>query len=55
MTRLHEDLLREFQDFAQTAPAAKCLMERISQRLHEKDGAVQLGRLLSRRSWTPAS
>ena len=36
MTRLHEDLLREFQDFAQTAPAAKSLMERISQRLHEK-------------------
>jgi len=36
MTRLHEDLLREFQDFAQTAPAAKSLMERIAQRLHEK-------------------
>src|ERR1700690_586700 len=36
MTRLHEDLLREFQDFAQTAPAAKSLMEQISQRLHEK-------------------
>jgi hypothetical protein len=25
MTRLHEDLLREFQGFAQTAPAAKSL------------------------------
>jgi hypothetical protein len=31
MTRLREDLLREFQDFAQTAPAAKSLMERISE------------------------
>ena len=36
LTHLHEDLLREFQDFAQTAPAAKSLMERIAQRLHEK-------------------
>jgi putative methionine-R-sulfoxide reductase with GAF domain len=36
MTRLHEDLLREFQDFALTAPAAKSLMERISQLLHER-------------------
>jgi hypothetical protein len=36
MTRLSEDPLREFQDFAQTGPAAKSLMERISQRLHEK-------------------
>ena len=36
MTRLHEDLLREFQDVAQTAPTAKSLMERIAQRLHEK-------------------
>ena len=36
MIRLHEELLREFQEFALTAPTAKSLMERISQRLHEK-------------------
>jgi len=32
----HEELLREFQEFALTAPSATSLMERISQRLHEK-------------------
>jgi hypothetical protein len=37
MTRLHEELLREFEGFAQSAPGAKSLMERISQRLHEKN------------------
>lgn len=32
----HEELLKEFQVFSQTAPNAKSLMEHISQRLHEK-------------------
>jgi len=32
----HEELLREFQDFAKTALTATSLMERIAQRLHEK-------------------
>jgi L-methionine (R)-S-oxide reductase len=36
MTLVHEELLREFQDFARTAPTAKSVMERIAQRLHEK-------------------
>jgi len=36
MNRLHEDLLPDFQQFARIAPTAKSLMERISQRLHEK-------------------
>jgi L-methionine (R)-S-oxide reductase len=36
MTRLHEELLREFQEWSRTAPTPKELMERISQRLHEK-------------------
>jgi len=33
---VHEELLREFQDFAKSAPTAQSVMERISQRLHEK-------------------
>jgi L-methionine (R)-S-oxide reductase len=33
---VHEELLREFQDFAMTAPTAQAVMERIAQRLHEK-------------------
>src|SRR5580704_7175529 len=33
---VHEELLREFQDFALTAPSAQSIMERIAQRLHEK-------------------
>jgi L-methionine (R)-S-oxide reductase len=33
---VHEELLREFRDFALAAPNAKSLMERIGQRLHEK-------------------
>jgi L-methionine (R)-S-oxide reductase len=33
---VHEELLREFQEFAQTAPTAKSVMEHITQRLHEK-------------------
>ncbi len=36
MTPVHEELLREFQDFARSAPTDKAVMERISQRLHEK-------------------
>ncbi len=36
MTAVHEDLLREFQDFAKTALTATPLMERITQRVHEK-------------------
>jgi L-methionine (R)-S-oxide reductase len=32
----HGELLKEFQDFAPTAPTAKALMERMAQRLHEK-------------------
>jgi L-methionine (R)-S-oxide reductase len=33
---LQEELLQEFRDFAKTAPSAKSLMERLSQRLHDK-------------------
>jgi len=36
MSDVHEELLREFQDFAQSATTAVSVMERISQRLHEK-------------------
>ena len=36
MLLAHEELLREFQDFALAAPTAKSLMEHIAQRLHEK-------------------
>jgi L-methionine (R)-S-oxide reductase len=36
MIVMHEELLREFQDFAKTAPTAKSVMESIAQRLHEK-------------------
>jgi L-methionine (R)-S-oxide reductase len=36
MTRLHEELLREFQEWSRTASTPKVLMEHISQRLHEK-------------------
>jgi L-methionine (R)-S-oxide reductase len=36
MTAVHEELLREFRDFSRTALNATSLMERISQRLHEK-------------------
>jgi L-methionine (R)-S-oxide reductase len=32
----HGELLKEFQDFARTAPTVKALMERMAQRLHEK-------------------
>jgi len=36
MTPVHEELLREFRNFAATAPTAESLMERIAARLHEK-------------------
>jgi GAF domain-containing protein len=36
MIPVHEELLREFQEFAQTAPTVKSVMERMAQRLHEK-------------------
>src|SRR5580692_7551560 len=36
MTPVHEDLVREFREFARTASTGKSLMERISERLHEK-------------------
>lgn len=36
MTAVHEELLREFQDFAKTALTATPLMEHITQRIHEK-------------------
>lgn len=36
MTAVHEELLREFQDFSKTSFTATSLMERISQRLHER-------------------
>ncbi len=36
MTPAHEELIREFRIFANTASTAQSVMERISQRLHEK-------------------
>jgi L-methionine (R)-S-oxide reductase len=36
MMPVHEELLREFREFARTAPTAKSLMEHISECLHEK-------------------
>src|ERR1700728_5493885 len=36
MMLVHEELLRELQDFALTAPTAKSVMEHIAQHLHEK-------------------
>lgn len=36
MTEVHEELLGEFHDFSKSALTATSLMERISQRLHEK-------------------
>jgi L-methionine (R)-S-oxide reductase len=36
MTREHEELLQEFQNFARTAPTATSVMEHIAQRLHGK-------------------
>jgi L-methionine (R)-S-oxide reductase len=36
MTPAHQELLKEFQDFAANAPTSQVLMERITKRLHEK-------------------
>jgi L-methionine (R)-S-oxide reductase len=36
MAVAHEELLREFEGFARTAPTAKSVMELITQQLHEK-------------------
>jgi len=36
MTRAHEELLKEFREYATTAPTVQALMERIAKRLHEK-------------------
>src|SRR5258708_20830617 len=43
MTPTPRELLREFQDFAQTAPSTQSFMELIAKRLHEK---------LTRYNWT---
>jgi L-methionine (R)-S-oxide reductase len=43
MTPAHKDLLREFQDFATTAPTANSLMGQMAKRLHEK---------MTRYNWT---
>ena len=36
MTSAHQELLREFEAFAKSAPSANSLMEHMAQRLHEK-------------------
>src|SRR5271157_6055212 len=36
MTSVHRELFKEFQDFARSAPTVNALMERMTQRLHEK-------------------
>ena len=36
MLQVHEELLKEFQEFAKTAATADAVMTRIAQRLHEK-------------------
>jgi L-methionine (R)-S-oxide reductase len=36
MTREHEELLQEFQNFSRTAPTVTSVMEHIAQRLHGK-------------------
>jgi L-methionine (R)-S-oxide reductase len=36
MTSAHQELLKEFQDFAASAPTSQALMEQITKRLHEK-------------------
>jgi len=43
MTPAQRELLREFQDFAQTAPSTQSFMELIAKRLHEK---------MTRYNWT---
>ena len=36
LSSVHEQLLRELQDYARTAPSVESVMERISQRLHQE-------------------
>jgi len=36
MTPVHKELLHEFQSYAQTAPTAQSVMERMAKRLHER-------------------
>src|SRR5215472_8192208 len=43
MTPAHRELLKEFQDYARTAPSASALMERIAHDLHAK---------MTRYNWT---
>jgi GAF domain-containing protein len=43
MTPVHKELLRELQDYAQTAPTVESLMERMAKRLHEQ---------MTRYNWT---
>jgi L-methionine (R)-S-oxide reductase len=43
MTPVHKELLRELQDYAQTAPTVRSVMERMAKRLHEQ---------MTRYNWT---
>jgi L-methionine (R)-S-oxide reductase len=43
MTPTHKELLQELQEYAQTAPTAQSVMERMAKRLHEK---------MTRYNWT---
>jgi L-methionine (R)-S-oxide reductase len=43
MTPAHKELLREFQNYAQTAPTVASVMERMAKHLHEK---------MTRYNWT---
>jgi L-methionine (R)-S-oxide reductase len=43
MTPVHKELLRELQNYAQTAPTVESLMERMAKRLHEQ---------MARYNWT---
>jgi L-methionine (R)-S-oxide reductase len=43
MTPVHKELLRELQNYAQTAPTVESLMERMAKRLHEQ---------MTRYNWT---
>lgn len=36
MTSVHEELLKEFRDYAKAAPNVQALMEKVAKRLHEK-------------------
>jgi L-methionine (R)-S-oxide reductase len=43
MTPVHKELFHEFQSYAQTAPTAQSVMERMAKRLHER---------MTRYNWT---